>query len=177
MKRIVQEITGVLTGTKYATMADVQASNELVLGNLRHIIETVDAMKQTLRNAPDNAFYCYYGASNIALIVGEMEAKFKACKTSDEYQTLTKDSLEVLPAIADVAGTINDANPSAEQIKSILVKNEQLLEVTMTTGFFDVIRRNVKSIDRKSLRGNFSELLDYIDAKPDEEFRIKKSQS
>ena len=175
MQQLVQEITGVLTGTKYATMADVQASTELALGSLKQLVGAVDALKQTLRNAQGNEFYRYHAVRSIALIVGEMEAKFKACKTCDGYETLVKDSLEVLPAIADVMDTIEDANPSAEQVESILVKNAQMVEVTMSTEFFDAIRRKVKSIDWKSLQGTFSELLDHIEPKPDDGFRTKKS--
>ena len=177
VQQLVQEVTGVLTDTKHDTVADVQESTELVLGSLKRLSVSVGALKQKLRNAQGSEFYRYHAARSIALIVGEMEAKFKACKTCNEYETLTKDSLEVLPAIADVMYTIKDTNPSAEQVDSILVKNAQLVKITRATEFFDAIRRDVKSVDRKIMGEIFPELSDYIDAKPDEEFRIEKSQA
>ena len=136
MQQLVQEISGVLAGTKYATMADVQESTELVLGSLKRLSGHVGALKQELGNAPSSKFCRYHGVRSIALIVGEMEAKFKACKTCDECETLTKDSLEVLPAIAGVLYAIKDANPSDEQADSILVKNAHTINVVRATEFF-----------------------------------------
>lgn len=172
MQQLVQEITGMLDCAKSAVEAD-----STILHHLGQLGAFLGEKKSQILDNPDtDGVYFYYAAEVTELVIKEMGDAFRNYQTPDRRSSIVKDSLILMPAMKSIFKILETDEISKESIKSVLSESGKLIDAIRTTDYVGVLQRTVKSIDRKQVGGDFSRLMDYLEAMPDHEYRIKNDQ-
>jgi len=167
-EQIVQEINDLLNHMEYTGKVDMS-----ILDNLRKLRQFLREIKSKWLDHPNtDAFYFYQAARNVELILGKMEDRFRNSKVMNDNPRIAKDSLTLMPYINNILRMAETDEISDASINSVLDKTRQLRNTAAHTNLIEPLKIDRDSIDKESLRYHFTQLMDNLEIKSDDKYRV-----
>ena len=167
-EQIIREINDSLNHMEEAGKVDMS-----ILDNLKQLGEFLCKIKtKWLEHTDTDAFYFYQAARNVELILEEMKGRFKKSQTAGGDPKVVADSLTLMPEIDAVLKMSEESIVSEHTINAILDKTRKLRNVAANRNLIESLEIDRDSIDKDNLRCRFTQLMDNLNIKSDDHYRV-----
>ncbi len=167
-EQIIQEINDSLNHMEETGKVDLS-----ILDNLKQLRKFLCEIKtKWLEHPSTDAFYFYQAARNVELILGKMEDRFEKSQIMNDNPKVAADSLILMPQIDTVLKMSEENIISEYTINIILEKTRKLRNVAADRNLIESLEIDRDSIDKDNLRYRFTQLMDKLNIKSDDHYRV-----